>query len=60
MKKTKYMATIGQLNRMTGNYIHTDRRVYEDEAGNKYVKINGGFTDIDWLIMHDRTVHLWF
>lgn len=60
MKKTNKMAVIGQLNPMTGKYTHIERRVYEDEAGNKYVRINGDFTDIDWLIMHDRRVHIYF
>lgn len=60
MKKTSKMATIGQLNRQTGNYIHTDRRVFEDESGNMFVKINGDLTDVDWLIMNGRTVHIWF
>lgn len=60
MKKTNKMATIGQLNRMTGNYTHIDRRVYEDVDGNRFVKINGDFTDIDWLASHGRTVDIWF
>ena len=60
MKKTEYMATIGQLNRMTGNYSHIERRVYEDEHGTQFVKINGDFTSIDWLLNHGRTVDIWF
>lgn len=60
MKKTNKMAVIGQLNPMTGKYTHIERRVYEDEAGNRYVKINGDFTDIDWLVMHGRTAHIYF
>ena len=60
MTKTKYMATIGQLNRMTGNYAHIDRRVYEDKNGIQFVKINGDFTSIGWLKTHGRTVQVWF
>lgn len=60
MKKTNKMATIGQLNRMTGNYTHIERRVYEDENGNRFVKINGDFTDLDWLLNHGRTVNVWY
>lgn len=60
MKKTSKMVTIGQLNRMTGNYTHIERRVYEDENGEMFVKINGDFTSVDWLILHDRTVNFYF
>lgn len=60
MKKTNKMATIGQLNRMTGNYTHIERRVYEDEIGRNFVKINGDFTSITWLASHGRTVDVWF
>ena len=47
MKKTERKATIGQLNRMTGNYTHIDRRVFEDEHGNECVKVNGSWIDLD-------------
>ena len=60
MKKTDRMATVGQLNRMTGMYTHIERRVYEDESGNYVVKINGGFISVDWLRNHGRTVQVWF
>lgn len=60
MKKTNKMATIGQLNRMTGNYAHIERRVYEDEDGFEFVKINGGFISTTWLATHGRTVDVWF
>lgn len=60
MKKTNKMAVIGQLNRQTGNYTHIERRVYEDENGKQFVKINGDFTSTDWLIIHDRTVQVYF
>lgn len=60
MKKTNKMATIGQLNRMTGNYAHIERRVFEDENGLIFVKINGDFTSLNWLETHGRTVDVWF
>ena len=60
MKKTNKMAVIGQLNRQTGNYAHIERRVYEDENGKQFVRINGDFTSTDWLIIHGRTVQVYF
>ena len=60
MKKTNKMAVIGQLNRQTGNYAHIERRVYEDENGIQFVKINGDFTLVSWLITHGRTVQVYF
>ena len=60
MKKTNKMATIGPLNRVTGNYTHIERRVFEDEHGVMFVKINGDFTSILWLEAHGRTVNVWF
>lgn len=48
MKKTSRMVTIGQLNRMTGKYTHIDRRVFEDEYGNEFVKVNGSWINLDW------------
>ena len=60
MKKTNKMAVIGQLNRQTGNYAHIERRVYEDENGKQFVKINGDFTSIGWLMIHGRTVQVYF
>ena len=59
MKKTDKMATIGQLNRMTGNYSHIERRVYEDENGKRFVKINGDPTSITWLLTHGRQVNVY-
>lgn len=60
MKKTDKMATIGQLNRMTGNYTHIERRVFEDENGKQFVKINGEPTSITWLLTHGRKVNIYF
>lgn len=60
MTKTNKMATIGQLNRQTGNYAHIERRVFEDENGRQFVKINGDFCSVTWLITHGRTVDIYF
>lgn len=60
MKKTNKMAVIGQLNRQTGNYAHIERRVYEDENGKQFVKINGSITSIVWLALNGRTVQIYF
>ena len=60
MIKTSKMATIGQLNRETGNYVHINRRVYLDEHNNDFVKINGDFVSIAWLLGAGRTVDIWF
>lgn len=60
MKKTNRMATIGQRNPDTGNYTHIERRVYEDENGKRFVKINGNYTSVTWLLSHGRKVHIYF
>ena len=60
MKKTNRMAVIGQYNPMSGQYTHIERRVYEDENGIFYVKINGEMTSVAWLKAHKRTVQMYF
>lgn len=60
MKKTKYMATIGQPNYSTGNYSHIERRVYKDEDGKKFVKINGDYYSVTWLTSHGRKVDCYY
>lgn len=60
MKKTDKKAVIGQLNRQTGNYSHIERRVYEDEHGKRFVKINGDPTSITWLLSHGRQVNVYY
>lgn len=45
---------------MTGNYSHIERRVFEDNNGIRFVKINGGFVALTWLLLHGRTVKVWF
>lgn len=44
MKKTNKMAALRQPH----NYW-IERRVWADDNGNEFVKINGCFFDIDWL-----------
>ena len=60
MKKTNMYATIGQFNPLTGKMCHIERRVFEDENGMRFVKINGDFTRISWLLAHGREVNIWF
>ena len=59
MSKTKYMATIGQLNRQTRRRTYFDRRVFEDDQGNRYVRINGCFFSFDDLETLGDTVDVW-
>lgn len=46
MKKTTKTATAREPN----NYW-ISRRVYADETGKEYIRVNGMFFDIDWLIL---------
>ena len=59
MKKTNRMATIGQLNHETGKYTHIERRVFEDENGKRFVKIDGSFYSVTWLLSHGRKVNIY-
>lgn len=43
MKKTKYAATIYD------GHSHIERRIYENENGIRFVKINGLFFELDSL-----------
>ena len=55
LKKTQYMATIYD------RHSHIERRVFEDEHCGWYVRINGYFVDIGFLIRVNRyTVDTWF
>lgn len=47
MKKTIKMASLRQPH----NYW-IERRVWADNNGTEYVKINGCFFTLDWLIIH--------
>jgi hypothetical protein len=60
MKKTNKMATIAQPNYHTGNYVHAERRVFEDDNGEYFVRINGSFISIDRLISLGDKVNIWF
>lgn len=61
MKKTIKRVVIGQLNRKTGNYTHIDRRVYADEKGIKYVRVNGCFFKLaDYASDPNYTVDIYF
>ncbi len=46
MKKTKQKATIVQ-NRH-GSRCFIERRIYADEFGREFVKVNGDWVDLDW------------
>lgn len=53
MEKTKFMATIIQR---TGWAV---RRIYEDETGCQYVRINGDWYSVEFLKAHGRRVEIW-
>jgi hypothetical protein len=53
MKKSEYAATI------YNGHCHIERRVYEDDMGNRYVKINGVFFDID-CDLEKYDVEVWY
>lgn len=55
-KKTRYMAAIAQHHKHTDSTVHFERRVYEDEYGTRFVRINGLWFEIDWLLTHDHDV----
>ena len=55
MKKTIKMAAL----REPHNYW-INRRVWADEDGTEYVKINGNFIEVDWLIAHGWEVDIAF
>lgn len=53
MKKTIKVAALKQ----PGNHW-ISRRVYEDEAGVYYVKINDCWVAIDWCVLHDWAIDI--
>ena len=55
MKKTIKTAAV----REPHNYWIT-RRVWADEAGTEYVKINGRPVEIEWLLLHGWEVDIVF
>lgn len=55
MKKTIKTAAVKEPH----NYW-ISRRVYEDESGKEYIKINGNYVSIDWLFLHSWEVDIVF
>ena len=52
MRKSEYVATI------YNGHCHIERRVYEDDMGNRYVKINGMLFSVNELKNYD--VKIWY
>ena len=55
MKKTTKTASVKEPH----NYW-INRRIYADENGKEYIKINGMFFAIDWLILKGWDVNIYF
>lgn len=55
MRKTIKMASLREPN---NHWI--SRRVYADESGKEYVKINGMYFDIEWLMADGWEVDIVF
>lgn len=53
MKKTNKTAAV----REPHNYW-ISRRVYTDEQGNEYIKINGVYVAVEWLYQHGWDVDI--
>lgn len=53
MKKTNKMATI------FNGHCHIERRVYADNCGVEFVKINGDFFALDWCKDKFVSVFVW-
>lgn len=53
MKKSEYVATIFD------GHSHIERRVYNDEAGYRFVKINGMFFNVD-TELKNYDVDVWY
>lgn len=54
MKKTAYKATI------YNGHAHAERRVYEDNNGFRYIKINGCFYDLYFDLPKYWTVNVFY
>ena len=55
MKKTAYRATVYD------GHSHIERRVYEDENGTEYIRINGFFAEIfDLRRINHFDVDVWY
>ena len=55
MKKTIKMAAVKAPH---NHWIN--RRVYADENGVEYIKINGLFFELDWLMLHGWQIDIAF
>lgn len=54
LQKSKYMATIFD------GHSHIERRVFTDENGIRYVRINDWFVTIGFLATHGNDVDTWY
>lgn len=55
MSKTRYMATIYD------GHSHIERRVYKDEHGRQFVKVNGFLAKvIDLILINHFQVDVWY
>lgn len=60
MKKTTKMATVTRYNRLKGTHQHIDRRVFENERGEYFVRINRTFIAVAMIEGWGWTVDIWF
>ena len=58
MKKTKKMAMVGRRGKGEGNFVRC--RLYEDNEGFMFVKLDGDFVSISWLSLHGASVRVEF
>ena len=58
MKKTNKMATIRESTRR-GTYKYYNRRVFEDENGIYFIRINGNWFTVSYLESINHRVELW-
>ena len=54
LQKSEYMATIFD------GHSHIERRIFTDETGVRYVRINGWFLTIGFLATHGDEVDTWY
>ena len=58
MKKTKKTAMVGQWGKIGDNFVRC--RLYEDNEGFMFVKLDGDFVSISWLSLHGASVKVEF
>jgi hypothetical protein len=56
MKETRKRVKVGEFNPLTGEMCYFECRVYLDENGRRFVKINKEFVGIGSLVYRGRTV----